>query len=107
MKKGKEKRIEVAPRSSEKGLMSASDAAHPLSTEVSPTEEIDGVISIFEEIDIEPVDVMDDESTLGIDLPKREEEEWEEEVATPEEPTIGTLRTLFACTCKKWAISPC
>jgi RNA polymerase primary sigma factor len=89
MKKGKEKRIEVAPRSSEKGLMSASDAAHPLSTEVSPTEEIDGVISIFEEMDIEPVDVMDDESTLGIDLPKREEEEWEEEVATPEEPTIG------------------
>ena len=89
MKKGKEKRIEVASRSSEKGLMSASEAAHPLSTEVSPTEEIDGVISIFEEMDIEPVDVMDDESTLGIDLPKREEEEWEEEVVTPEEPTVG------------------
>jgi len=89
MKKGKEKRIEVAPRSSDKGLLAASDTAHPLSAEVSPTEEIDGVISIFEEMDIEPVDAMDDESTLGIELPKREEEEWEEEVATPEEPTIG------------------
>ncbi len=89
MKKGKEKRIEVVPRSSDKGLLSAPDTAHPLSADGSSTEEIDGVISIFEEMDIEPVDVMDDESTLGIDLPKREEEEWEEEVATPEEPTIG------------------
>jgi RNA polymerase primary sigma factor len=88
MKKGKEKRIEVVPRS-DKGLLSAPDTAHPLSADGSSTEEIDGVISIFEEMDIEPVDVMDDESTLGIDLPKREEEEWEEEVATPEEPTIG------------------
>ena len=71
MKKGKEKRIEAAPRSSEKGLMAASEAAHPLSADASGSEEIDGVISIFEEMDIEPVDVMDDESTLGIDLPKR------------------------------------
>ena len=89
MKKGKEKRIEAVPRSAEKGLLNAPDTAHPLSANGSSTEEIDGVISIFEEMDIEPVDVMDDEGALGIELPKREEEEWEEEVATPEEPTIG------------------
>ncbi|MGE0820767.1 MAG: RNA polymerase sigma factor RpoD [Candidatus Binatia bacterium] len=89
MKKGKERKIEMVPRAPEKRMLHAQDSSHPLSSEVSSTEEIDSVISIFEEIDIEPVDVLDEENSLGIDLPKREEEEWEEEVATPEEPTVG------------------
>jgi RNA polymerase primary sigma factor len=88
MEKRKE-RLQAVPHSSEKSLLSASEAAHPLSPDVSPAEEIDGVISIFEDIDIEAVDVLDEESTLGIDLPKREDEEWEEEVPVAEEPTTG------------------
>ena len=46
-------------------------------------------MSIFEEIDIEAVDVLDEEAPLGIELPKREEEEWEEEAPVAEEPTTG------------------
>jgi RNA polymerase primary sigma factor len=88
MKKGKDARIEAVPHAPEKNLLSAAEPAHPLSTEVSPAEEIDSVISIFEEMDIEAVDVLDDDNAIGIELPKREEE-WEEEVVTPEEPTIG------------------
>src|SRR5215510_10659885 len=36
-------------------------------------------MSIFEEMDIEAVDVLEEESTLSIDIPKRDKEEWEEE----------------------------
>lgn len=89
MKKGKDARMGTIPHASDKGILTAPEAVHPLSPDASPAEEIDGVISIFEEMDIEAVDVLDDESAIGIDLPKREEEEWEEEVAAPEEPTIG------------------
>src|SRR5581483_7464785 len=85
MEKRKEK-LRAVPHASEKTLLSAPEAAHPLSSDVSPAEEIDGVMSIFEEIDIEAVDVLDEESPLGIDLPKREEEEWEEEAPVAEEP---------------------
>ncbi len=88
MKKGKEARIELLPRASEKRLLGTSESAHPLDADVSPTEEIDSVISIFEEMDIEPVDTLEDDGAIGIELPKQEEE-WEEEVVTPEEPTIG------------------
>jgi RNA polymerase primary sigma factor len=90
MEKRKAARIETAPHAAEKPLLSAPEPAHPLSPEVSPAEEIDSVMSIFEEMDIEAVDVLDDEASMGIDLPKREEEEWEEEVVTvTEEPTTG------------------
>jgi RNA polymerase primary sigma factor len=85
MEKRKEK-LRAVPHAPEKTLLSAPEAAHPLSSDVAPTEEIDGVMSIFEEIDIEAVDVLDEESPLGIDLPKREEEEWEEEAPVAEEP---------------------
>jgi len=88
MEKRKE-RLQALPHSSEKSLLSAPDATHPLSPDVSPGEELDSVISILEEIDIEAVDVLDEENALGIDLPKREEEEWEEEVPVAEEPTTG------------------
>jgi RNA polymerase primary sigma factor len=90
MEKRKAARIETAAHATEKPLLSAPESAHPLSPEVSPAEEIDSVMSIFEEMDIEAVDVLDDEASIGIDLPKREEEEWEEEVVTvTEEPTTG------------------
>jgi RNA polymerase primary sigma factor len=89
MKKGKEARIEMVPRTSDKGLMVAPEAAHPLDADVSPAEELDSVISIFEEMDIEPVDTLEEDGAISIELPKQQEE-WEEEVATPsEEPTIG------------------
>ena len=87
MEKRKE-RLQAIPHP-EKSLLSAPEAIHPLSPDVSPTEEIDSVMSIFEEIDIEAVDVLDEEAPLGIDLPKREEEEWEEEAPVAEEPTTG------------------
>ncbi|MBI3247731.1 MAG: RNA polymerase sigma factor RpoD [Deltaproteobacteria bacterium] len=88
MEKRKE-RLQVLSHASEKSLLGASEAIHPLAPDVSPAEEIDGVISIFEDIDIEAVDVLEEDTALGIDLPKREEEEWEEEVPVPEEPTAG------------------
>ncbi|MBI3797629.1 MAG: RNA polymerase sigma factor RpoD [Deltaproteobacteria bacterium] len=91
MEKKQEARIQAVPRTSDKALLStAAEPAHPLAAEVSPAEEIDSVMSILEDMDIEAVDVLDDSSPIGLDLPKREEEEWEEEV-TPvaEEPTTG------------------
>jgi len=88
MEKRKE-RLQAVPHSSGKSLLSAPEAVHPLSPDASPGEEIDSVISILEDIDIEAVDVLDEETALGVDLPKREEEEWEEEAPVAEEPTTG------------------
>ncbi len=88
MEKRKE-RLQVLSHASDKSLLGAPETLHPLAADVSPSEEIDGVISIFEDIDIEAVDVLEEDAALGIDLPKREEEEWEEEVPVPEEPTAG------------------
>jgi len=88
MKKGKEARIEGLPRTSDKGLRVAPDTAHPLDADVSPAEEIDSVISIFEDMDIEPGDTLEEDGAISIEIPKPEE--WEEEVApVAEEPTIG------------------
>ena len=89
MEKRKGARLQALPPAPDKTLLSAPEAAHPLASDISPAEEIDNVMSIFEEMDIEPVDVLDDESTLGIDIPKREEEDWEEEVPVAEEPSAG------------------
>jgi RNA polymerase primary sigma factor len=89
MEKRKDARLQTISHAPEKALLSAPEATHPLSPEVSPAEEIDSVMSIFEEMDIEAVDVLDDDGAIGIDLPKREEEEWEEEVPVAEEPTTG------------------
>lgn len=88
MEKRKE-RLQAVPHAAEKSLLSAPEAVHPLAPDISPSEEIDGVMTIFEDMDIEAVDVLDEESTLGIDLPKPEEEEWEEEAPVAEEPTTG------------------
>ena len=90
MEKKQEARIQAVPRTPDKALLSPAEPVHPLATEVSPAEEIDSVMSILEDMDIEAVDVLDDSSPIGLDLPKREDEEWEEEV-TPvaEEPTTG------------------
>ena len=71
MEKRKE-RLQAIPHP-EKSLLSAPEAIHPLSPDVSPAEEIDSVMSIFEDIDIEAVDVLEEEAPLGIELPKREE----------------------------------
>jgi RNA polymerase primary sigma factor len=90
MEKRKEAKIESIPHVSGKTLLSASESTHPLSPEVSPAEDIDSVISIFEEMDIEAVDVLDDDAHIGIDLPKREEEDWEEDtVVATDEPTAS------------------
>jgi RNA polymerase primary sigma factor len=90
MEKKQEARMQAVPRTSDKALLSTAEPVHPLAAEVSPAEEIDSVMSILEDMDIEAVDVLDDSSPIGIDLPKREEEEWEEEVAPAvEEPAAG------------------
>jgi len=90
MEKRQEARLQAVPRTSDKALLSAAEPVHPLAAEVSPAEEIDSVMSILEDMDIEAVDVLDDSAAISIDLPKREEEEWEEEVApVVEEPTTG------------------
>jgi RNA polymerase primary sigma factor len=90
MEKKQEARIQAVPRTPDKALLSPAEPVHPLATEVSPAEEIDSVMSILEDMDIEAVDVLDDSSPIGLDLPKREDEEWEEEVTpVPEEPTTG------------------
>jgi len=90
MEKKQEARMQAVPRTPDKALLSTAEPIHPLAAEVSPAEEIDSVMSILEDMDIEAVDVLDDSSPIGIDLPKREEEEWEEEVAPAvEEPAAG------------------
>jgi RNA polymerase primary sigma factor len=90
MEKRQEARLQAVPRTPDKALLSAAEPVHPLAAEVSPAEEIDSVMSILEDMDIEAVDVLDDSAAISIDLPKREEEEWEEEVApVVEEPTTG------------------
>ncbi len=87
MKKGKEARIEGLSHTSDKGLRVA-DTGHPLDADVSPVEEIDSVISIFEDMDIEATDTLEEDGAISIEIPKQEE--WEEEVApVAEEPTIG------------------
>ena len=90
MEKRQDARMQAVPRTPDKALLSTAEPVHPLSAEVSPAEEIDSVMSILEDMDIEAVDVLDESSTIGLDLPKREDEEWEEEVAPAvEEPTTG------------------
>ena len=90
MEKKQDARMQAVPRTPDKALLSTAEPVHPLAAEVSPAEEIDSVMSILEDMDIEAVDVLDDSSPIGIDLPKREEEEWEEEVAPAvEEPAAG------------------
>jgi RNA polymerase primary sigma factor len=90
MEKKQEARMQAVPRTPDKALLSTAEPVHPLAAEVSPAEEIDSVMSILEDMDIEAVDVLDDSSPIGIDLPKREEEEWEEEVVPAvEEPAAG------------------
>jgi RNA polymerase primary sigma factor len=87
MEKRKDVHARIFTVSQEEGFLPSPQTNHPLSPEVSPTEDIDGVISILEEIDIGPVDTLDEES-LNLETPKRKEE-WEEEVKVDEEPTTG------------------
>lgn len=87
MEKRKDAQAHILTVGQEEGLLSSPQTNHPLSPEVSPTEEIDGVISILDEIDIGTADVLDEES-LALETPGREEE-WVEEVRVEEEPTAG------------------
>jgi len=81
--------MQAVSRATEKTLLNAPETSHPLAPEASPAEEIDRVMSIFEEMDIDAVEVLEDDGAVGIDLPKAGEEEWEEEVVVVEEPTIS------------------
>jgi RNA polymerase primary sigma factor len=100
MEKRREARRRNIASAPEKQTMNAvPEAIHALSApEISPAEDIDGVMSILEEMDIEAtdvdvdVDVIDDDNTIGIDISKREEEDWEEEavVVVEEAPTTDT-----------------
>jgi RNA polymerase primary sigma factor len=87
MEKRKDVHAHILTVGQEEGFLPSPKTNHPLSPEVSPSEEIDGVISILEEIDIGTVDTIDEES-LGLETP-RSEEDWEEEIKVEEEPTTG------------------
>ncbi|MCS6926026.1 MAG: sigma-70 family RNA polymerase sigma factor, partial [Candidatus Binatia bacterium] len=90
MEKRKEAKGEAIRHATQKTMLNASEPAHPLSPAVSPAEDIDSVMSLFEDIDIEAVDVLDEEAHIGIDLPKREEDEWEEDaIVAPDEPAAS------------------
>ncbi len=74
-------------------MNAALEATHALlAPEIAPAEDIDGVMSVLEEMDIEATEVTDDDNTVSIDIPKRGEEEWEEELAVvvEEPPTTDT-----------------
>ncbi len=74
-------------------MNAALEATHALlAPEIAPAEDIDGVMSVLEEMDIEATEVIDDDNTVSIDIPKRGEEEWEEELAVvvEEPPTTDT-----------------
>lgn len=52
----------------------------------APAEDLEGVMSILEEMDVEAADVLDDDNSISIDIPKQEEEDWEEEPVSLEQP---------------------
>ena len=68
-------------------MNAAPEATHALSKpEIAPAEDLDGVMSVLEEMDIDATDVIDDDNTVNLDGPKREEEDWEDEPAVVVEP---------------------
>lgn len=69
--------------------LSARPAANLSVPKAAPAEDIDSVMSILGEIDVEAADVLDDDNSISIDIPKREENDWEEEAAPVEEPHIA------------------
>ena len=89
MEKRKETSRKKPPSASKgTGARTATDA-HVLSApKAAPAEDIDGVMSILEEIDVEAADVLDDENNISIEIPKRGEDDWEEEAVAVEEPQI-------------------
>ena len=89
MEKRKETSRKKPPSASKgTGARTATDA-HVLSApKAAPAEDIDGVMSILEEIDVEAADVLDDENNISIEIPKRGEDDWEEETVAVEEPQI-------------------
>lgn len=89
MEKRKEtSRKKPTPASNETIAHPATDE-HVLSApKAAPVEDIDSVMSILEEIDVEAANVLDDDNNISIDIPKREEDDWEEETVTVEEPQI-------------------
>ena len=101
MEKNKNKKILVVPRTpkkaSAKTTVKSVQAASSASQGVAPTEEIDGVMTILEEMDIETVDVLEEESSVNIEeegaatvgASKRGEGNWGEEVVATVEPVIG------------------
>ncbi len=83
MEKRKEAdRKKPTPASNETNATPATDASK------AAAEDLDSVMSILGEIDVEAADVLDDDDSISIDIPKREENDWEEEAAPVEEPQI-------------------
>lgn len=97
----KNKKMLVVPRTPKKApaktTVKPAQAASSASQGVAPTEEIDGVMTILEEMDIETVDVLEEESSVTVEeegastpgASKRGEENWGEEVVATVEPVIG------------------
>ena len=98
----KNKKMLVVPRTpkkkaSAKTTVKPAQAISSASQGITPTEESDGVMTILEEMDIETVDVLEEESSVNIEAEsasaveasKRGEERWGGEVAATVEPVIG------------------
>jgi len=89
MEKRKDVRAQILTVGQGESFLPAPQTNHPPSPESAPAEDIDGVISVLTEIDNGAVDTLDEEN-LGLETPRDNEEEWEEEVKVEEEqPTIG------------------
>ena len=89
MEKRKETSRKKPPAASKETVARTATDAHVLSApKAAPAEDIDSVMSILEEIDVEAADVLDDDNNISIEIPKREEDDWEEETVAAEEPQI-------------------
>ncbi len=97
----KNKKMLVVPRTPKKApaktTVQLARATSSASQRATPTEESDGVMTILEEMDIETVDVLEEESSVNIeaesaskvDASKERGESWGGEVAATVEPVIG------------------
>ena len=89
MEKRKEANRKKPTLASNETIARTATDTHVLSApKAGPAEDIDSVMSILEEIDVEAADVLDDDNNISIDIPKREEDDWEEEAVPVEETQI-------------------
>jgi RNA polymerase primary sigma factor len=89
MAKKRDAKMQTTAHSVRKPLLHAPERTHALAPDTPPTEDIERVMSMFQEIDIDAVDVLEEDGHIGIELPKQNEEEWEEEVPVVEETPTG------------------